>query len=67
MSLTLQLSLGAKQPEERKDRSMRKSLIALVAVTTLGGAALAQQSMPMMDMMMPKDSDARRPKPTRAP
>ncbi len=27
-------------------------------MAALGGAAIAQQSMPMMDMMMPKDSDA---------
>lgn len=37
---------------------MRKTLIILAAVAALGGAAIAQQSMPMMDMMMPKDSDA---------
>ena len=37
---------------------MRKTMIALVAVAALGGAAVAQQTMPMMDMMMPKESDA---------
>jgi uncharacterized protein (DUF305 family) len=37
---------------------MRKTMIALAAVAALGGAAVAQQPMPMMDMMMPKESDA---------
>jgi uncharacterized protein (DUF305 family) len=37
---------------------MRKTLIILAAVAALAGGAVAQQSMPMMDMMMPKDSDA---------
>ncbi len=40
---------------------MRKALITFLAIASLGGVAFAQQSMPsmpMMDMMMPKDSDA---------
>jgi uncharacterized protein (DUF305 family) len=37
---------------------MRKTLIALAAIVALGSAGIAQQSMPMMDMMMPKESDA---------
>jgi uncharacterized protein (DUF305 family) len=36
---------------------MRKTMVALAAVAALGGATVAQQPMPMMDMMMPKDSD----------
>lgn len=41
---------------------MRKTLITLAALAALGGVATAQQpaqmQMPMMDMMMPKESDA---------
>jgi uncharacterized protein (DUF305 family) len=36
---------------------MRKTMIALATIATLGGVAIAQQSMPVMDMMMPKESD----------